>query len=388
MFLDEETAESLQSIGMVPDLCSPRLYASMQRNNINLPEKIDRTSSRVPVYAASLSGHEVDCVSLYDVGMSSESSITAMNTLRSLPLCETGENSAVSSVEPIPSMVPLSLKEESLSNPTTVRGGIQIACSSEMVTPNLVISPQTSPPDFLSGDSDSGLLCNLAGNSVPLAESEFARINAVEGKEGSTASRKAFGSSNASALQTRHAPSSLHRSQSSHSLGQLAVHQCSISHSDDGNTSTVCEQEVTPCISFSNPLGRRQSAESRGFCHQHVSMRRVYSTGDLQFSCGVKVENMLKEEASGTRTGHYTVEERRMKLHRYRQKRTERNFNKKIKYACRKTLADNRPRVRGRFARNDEMGESIAKISDLLGHGHEYERSMNHHSWMVQVSPD
>lgn len=26
-------------------------------------------------------------------------------------------------------------------------------------------------------------------------------------------------------------------------------------------------------------------------------------------------------------------------------------------YACRKTLADNRPRVRGRFARNDETGE-------------------------------
>ena len=27
------------------------------------------------------------------------------------------------------------------------------------------------------------------------------------------------------------------------------------------------------------------------------------------------------------------------------------------KYACRKTLADNRPRIRGRFARNDETGE-------------------------------
>ena len=26
-------------------------------------------------------------------------------------------------------------------------------------------------------------------------------------------------------------------------------------------------------------------------------------------------------------------------------------------YACRKSLADNRPRIRGRFARNDETGE-------------------------------
>lgn len=28
-----------------------------------------------------------------------------------------------------------------------------------------------------------------------------------------------------------------------------------------------------------------------------------------------------------------------------------------MQYACRKTLADSRPRVRGRFAKNDELGE-------------------------------
>ncbi|KAF2603119.1 hypothetical protein F2Q70_00025188 [Brassica cretica] len=38
-------------------------------------------------------------------------------------------------------------------------------------------------------------------------------------------------------------------------------------------------------------------------------------------------------------------------------KRNERNFSKKIKYACRKTLADSRARVRGRFAKNNEFGE-------------------------------
>ena len=42
--------------------------------------------------------------------------------------------------------------------------------------------------------------------------------------------------------------------------------------------------------------------------------------------------------------------------HRYRQKRHERNFTKRIKYMCRKTLADTRPRVRGRFARNNDAG--------------------------------
>ncbi|XP_055811960.1 two-component response regulator-like PRR1 [Solanum dulcamara] len=58
------------------------------------------------------------------------------------------------------------------------------------------------------------------------------------------------------------------------------------------------------------------------------------------------------------KSGRCSVEARREKIHRYMKKRNERNFSKKIKYACRKTLADSRPRVRGRFARNDEFGEA------------------------------
>ncbi|XP_030463981.2 uncharacterized protein LOC115683586 [Syzygium oleosum] len=53
-----------------------------------------------------------------------------------------------------------------------------------------------------------------------------------------------------------------------------------------------------------------------------------------------------------------SVEQRKEKIHRYMKKRNERNFSKKIKYACRKTLADSRPRVRGRFAKNEEFGEN------------------------------
>ncbi|KAL5679168.1 hypothetical protein ACJX0J_005553, partial [Zea mays] len=66
-------------------------------------------------------------------------------------------------------------------------------------------------------------------------------------------------------------------------------------------------------------------------------------------------------------------EEKKEKIHRYRKKRNERNFNKKIKYACRKTLADSRPRVRGRFAKNDELCEAAAQ-SGSLNYGH-YEQT-------------
>ncbi|XP_008463852.2 zinc finger protein CONSTANS-LIKE 1 isoform X1 [Cucumis melo] len=57
-----------------------------------------------------------------------------------------------------------------------------------------------------------------------------------------------------------------------------------------------------------------------------------------------------------SRACRYSPEEKKERIERYRTKRNQRNFNKKIKYACRKSLADSRPRIRGRFARyNDEV---------------------------------
>ncbi|KZV15358.1 zinc finger protein CONSTANS-like [Dorcoceras hygrometricum] len=97
-------------------------------------------------------------------------------------------------------------------------------------------------------------------------------------------------------------------------------------------------------------------------------MRRVCSTGDLQ---NAKANHMPKTssgekysimEEANFKVGRYSAEERKERIDRYKAKRTQRNFNKTIKYACRKTLADNRLRIRGRFARNDEGGE-IPKAS-------------------------
>ncbi|KAL6003706.1 hypothetical protein ACLOJK_004252 [Asimina triloba] len=97
------------------------------------------------------------------------------------------------------------------------------------------------------------------------------------------------------------------------------------------------------------------------------AMRRACSTGDLQQMPDTQSNyaTSYTEEAGSLRVGRYSAEERKHRILRYRTKRNQRNFNKTIKvillgwYACRKTLADSRPRVRGRFARNDEAGESI-----------------------------
>ncbi|KAF0929844.1 hypothetical protein E2562_025970 [Oryza meyeriana var. granulata] len=67
-------------------------------------------------------------------------------------------------------------------------------------------------------------------------------------------------------------------------------------------------------------------------------------------------------EDTSFKTARLSNEQRKEKIHRYIKKRNERNFSKKIKYACRKTLADSRPRVRGRFAKNDDYCEASRSI--------------------------
>ncbi|KAK7320847.1 hypothetical protein VNO77_30698 [Canavalia gladiata] len=84
-------------------------------------------------------------------------------------------------------------------------------------------------------------------------------------------------------------------------------------------------------------------------------MRRAFSEGDIKtLSNG----NMNVGQSPLERTfllSNCTSEERREKLSRYRNKKTKRNFGRKIKYACRKALADSQPRIRGRFAKTEEL---------------------------------
>ncbi|MQM21203.1 hypothetical protein Taro_054238 [Colocasia esculenta] len=118
-------------------------------------------------------------------------------------------------------------------------------------------------------------------------------------------------------------------------------------------------------------------------------IRRVFSTGDIQGTnslqplptenCGQEVGGNGAATATlpGGRVGRYSHEERKERIERYRNKRSQRNFQKKITvtslpptsscYACRKTLADSRPRIRGRFARNGETeleAEAEAEAGD------------------------
>ncbi|TVU00003.1 hypothetical protein EJB05_54580, partial [Eragrostis curvula] len=96
------------------------------------------------------------------------------------------------------------------------------------------------------------------------------------------------------------------------------------------------------------------------------SFRRAMSTGDLTLR--EEEEEQQQREMAVAPPGRYSAEERRERIDKYRSKRNHRNFQKKITYACRKTLADSRPRVKGRFARNggDYSEVEGAAVSESL----------------------
>ncbi|XP_024159342.1 zinc finger protein CO3 isoform X2 [Rosa chinensis] len=141
-------------------------------------------------------------------------------------------------------------------------------------------------------------------------------------------------------------------------------------------TTTIHDHEVEPSLMIQRSVSSHSLQKNIG-THRLVSdlleletgpVRRVYSTGDLDLQQlhssyrSSSESSPLSSESSMIIEGmskacRYSPEEKKERIERYRSKRNLRNFNKTIKYACRKTLADSRPRIRGRFARNDEIDQ-------------------------------
>ncbi|XP_011090086.1 zinc finger protein CONSTANS-LIKE 3-like [Sesamum indicum] len=97
------------------------------------------------------------------------------------------------------------------------------------------------------------------------------------------------------------------------------------------------------------------------------AVKKVLGTDDLQVVNSAQKDRRsnspLASESSATestsRASRYSPEERKERIERYRSKRNLRNFNKKIKEDfSRQQTTHSRPRVKGRFARNNEIGKA------------------------------
>ncbi|CAH8381532.1 unnamed protein product [Eruca vesicaria subsp. sativa] len=107
------------------------------------------------------------------------------------------------------------------------------------------------------------------------------------------------------------------------------------------------------------------------------------------------IEGGIQAEPN-TKVGRYSVEERKDRIMRYLKKKNQRNFNKTIKYVCRKTLADRRVRVRGRFARNNDTCEQQSHMSknhnnyskkeeDIFSRSDDYFQMKNDDGWLHEA---
>uniref|UniRef100_K3Z2Y9 CCT domain-containing protein n=1 Tax=Setaria italica TaxID=4555 RepID=K3Z2Y9_SETIT len=111
----------------------------------------------------------------------------------------------------------------------------------------------------------------------------------------------------------------------------------------------------------------------QGIFNTNAEMQVGGNNQHLINGCNGNPTTLPPTELSGLEDSTFKVvrlspEERKEKIHWYIKKRNERNFSKKIKYACRKTLADSRPRVRGMFAKNDELCEAAQSGSQSHEH--------------------
>ncbi|WZZ31389.1 hypothetical protein YC2023_014790 [Brassica napus] len=137
-----------------------------------------------------------------------------------------------------------------------------------------------------------------------------------------------------------------------------------------GGESLVMQRSVSSHNGF---FGNLQTT-AHDFVNDHDGpVRRALSAGDLPRSSRRESSAVLSESNAiiegMSKAYKYSPEEKKEKIEKYRSKRNLRNFNKRIKYECRKTLADSRPRIRGRFARNDEISqqEQVDVIEAVVG---------------------
>ncbi|WOL11068.1 hypothetical protein Cni_G19829 [Canna indica] len=99
-----------------------------------------------------------------------------------------------------------------------------------------------------------------------------------------------------------------------------------------------------------------------------LGLRRAFSEGDIQNLGNKNISTGNTTTVCSSFEKLLTIsdiktKQRQQKLSRYREKKSKRNFGRKIKYACRKALADSQRRVRGRFAKSEEPNMSFQMLN-------------------------
>ncbi|KAL0027095.1 hypothetical protein WJX79_005283 [Trebouxia sp. C0005] len=215
-----------------------------------------------------------------------------------------------------------------------------------------------------------GFYQDASGNLQPLTPQAAPAVTAMEGMDPhsqqmvqSYADALLYQTDGEMGAVKQEAGSSSAEAGSSSAEAGQANQEPTCSASQEGNLSRPTAPTAPP-TSMPQVIATQQQAEARDrFIRRSQSAVELRSLGLPQHSSDLNLKELQQVTVELTtpeghvyKVGRLSNEERAQKILKYRQKRHERNFTKRIKYMCRKTLADTRPRVRGRFARNNDAG--------------------------------
>ncbi len=200
---------------------------------------------------------------------------------------------------------------------------------------------------------------------VSILEEEIAEANAaVIAKEKSTASASALAASLLSQKGDIHGSSNTSRSQ------PPLVEDDEDENLDHDELLRRARSRLLEDLSQSNISGEKgvlTLPHSLGK-YKEVRSPTIHCTVCFAYCCVLylrsHIESLFKPRQvynKNGRIGIYTPAERAAIIARFQSKRTRRVWNKKIRYNCRKNLADRRLRVKGRFVKRSAVTETTAK---------------------------
>ncbi|CAK9148800.1 unnamed protein product [Ilex paraguariensis] len=125
-------------------------------------------------------------------------------------------------------------------------------------------------------------------------------------------------------------------------------------HHSSGTDSIVPVQSIKPCVPEQGIEFDFARSEIKLYKNSYAAHSLTHSVSSSSLEVGV-----VPDGSSISDISYPSSMDREARVLRYREKRKNRKFQKTIRYASRKAYAEKRPRIKGRFAKRNEVDSEI-----------------------------